>query len=88
VAIVDAAGGLGLTTVETVLVTMRELASGEIARYVETGESLDKAGAYSIQGQGRRLIAAMQGDYLAAVGLPIAPIAGYLRDRDRSRGDG
>jgi septum formation protein len=88
VAIIDGAGGPGLMTVETVLVTMRELSSGEIARYVETGESLDKAGAYSIQGQGRRLIAAVQGDYLAAVGLPIRPIAGYLRGRDRSRGDG
>ena len=88
VAIIDGAGGPGLMTVETVLVTMRELSSGEISRYVETGESLDKAGAYSIQGQGRRLIAAVEGDYLAAVGLPIQAIAGYVKDRVRIPRDG
>jgi septum formation protein len=47
---------------------------------VATGESLDKAGAYSIQGQGRNLIAAVEGDYLAAVGMPLKPIAGYLKN--------
>ncbi|HEX9786927.1 MAG TPA: Maf family protein, partial [Candidatus Binatia bacterium] len=68
VAIVDGTGGPGLRTVETVLVTMREFTPGDIDRYLAEGESLDKAGAYSIQGKGRDLIAAMEGDYLAAVG--------------------
>ncbi|HZD42035.1 MAG TPA: Maf family protein, partial [Terriglobales bacterium] len=44
-------------------------------------ESLDKAGAYSIQGEGRGLIESIRGDYLAAVGLPLKPIADYLRSR-------
>ena len=45
------------------------------------GESLDKAAAYSIQGKGRNLIESIQGDYLAAVGLPLKPIAHYLEGR-------
>ena len=40
---------------------------------------MDKAGAYSIQGEGHRLIESMRGDYLAAVGMPLRPIAGYLQ---------
>jgi len=81
VAIIDGVGGAGLRTIETVVITMRELSPDEIERYVAAGESLDKAGAYSIQGQGRNLIAAMEGDYLAAVGMPLKPIAGYLTER-------
>jgi septum formation protein len=42
---------------------------------------MDKAGAYSIQGEGRNLLAAIRGDYLAAVGLPLKPIADYLKIR-------
>ena len=82
VAIIDGIGGPGLTRIETVVLKMRELSADEIESYVATGESLDKAGAYSIQGQGRNLIAAMEGDYLAAVGMPLKPIAGYLKDVD------
>lgn len=80
VAIIDGIGGPGLRKIETVVLKMRELSADEIESYVATGESLDKAGAYSIQGQGRNLIAAMEGDYLAAVGMPLKPIAGYLKD--------
>ncbi len=56
-------------------------AKEEIERYLATGESMDKAGAYSIQGEGRNLIRAMRGDYLAAVGMPLKPIADYLQTR-------
>ena len=49
--------------------------------YLAHGESLDKAGAYSIQGEGSRLIKAIRGDYLAAVGMPLKPIAEYLKSR-------
>lgn len=81
VAIIDGTGGAGLRRVETVLVTMRDLAPGDIEKYLAKGESLDKAGAYSIQGHGRGLIARVEGDYLAAVGMPIEPIAEYLEER-------
>jgi septum formation protein len=78
VAIVDGAGGPGLASVERVEVEMRPLTDVEVELYVARGESLDKAGAYSIQGAGAELIAAIRGDYLAAVGLPLKPIAHYL----------
>ena len=71
----------GLRTVEEVSVTMRAFTNAEIKRYLSLGESLDKAGAYSIQGEGAALIESIHGDYLAAVGLPLKPIAGYLRSR-------
>jgi septum formation protein len=80
VAIIDGRGS-GLRMVETVEVDMRPFKANEIERYLATGESMDKAGAYSIQGEGRSLIAAIRGDYLAAVGMPLKPIAGYLKSR-------
>ena len=81
VAVIDGSGGPGLRKVETVDVEMRNFSAREIDRYLAEGESMDKAGAYSIQGAGRALIAAMRGDYLAAVGLPLLPIAQYLTSR-------
>lgn len=81
VAILDGVGGPGLRTVEKVSVKMRDYSEDEIERYLAAGESLDKAGAYSIQGRGGGLIESIDGDYLAAVGLPLKPIAGYLKTR-------
>ncbi len=79
VAIIDGRGGAGLETVEQVDVDMRPFSDADIDRYLCCEESLDKAGAYSIQGQGAELIRAIRGDFLAAVGMPIRPIADYLR---------
>ncbi|MGH7766298.1 MAG: Maf family protein, partial [Candidatus Binatia bacterium] len=81
VAILDGVGGPGLRAVEKISVRMRDCSADEIERYLAAGESLDKAGAYSIQGRGRGLIEAIDGDYLAAVGLPLKPIARYLKSR-------
>jgi septum formation protein len=81
VAIIDGSGGSGLKVVEKVTVKMRDFSDAEVQDYLACGESLDKAGAYSIQGKGRQLIASIEGDYLAAVGLPLKPIADYLKDR-------
>jgi len=78
VAILDGTVGPGLLTVAEVSVKMRPFTDTEIERYLVLNESLDKAGAYSIQGEGRALIESIEGDYLAAVGLPLKPIAGYL----------
>jgi septum formation protein len=80
-AILDGLGGPGLRAVERVSVKMRDYSDDEIERYLAAGESLDKAGAYSIQGRGRALIDSIDGDYLAAVGLPLRPIADYLKSR-------
>jgi septum formation protein len=79
VAIVDGLGGPGLKWVEMVSVRMRAYSEEEIRGYLSRNESLDKAGAYSIQGHGCGLIESIRGDYLAAVGLPLKPIAGYLQ---------
>jgi septum formation protein len=84
VAIIDRCGGPGLKTVERISVDMRAYPQGEIERYLDCNESLDKAGAYSIQGEGRHLIASIRGDYLAAVGLPLKPVANYLKSRGLS----
>ena len=60
-------------------VTLHHLSDVEISQYISIGESLDKAGAYSLQGEGRELIVSLRGDYLAAVGLPLKPIGSYLQ---------
>ena len=86
VAIIDGTGGPGLRLVEEVQIAMRDYTEGEIDRYVSFNESLDKAGAYSIQGEGHKLIDSVRGDYLAAVGMPLRPIADYLRSRGLSSG--
>lgn len=54
------------------------LSAEEIARYVATGEPLDKAGAYGIQGLGALLVEEIRGDYFAVVGLPVARVARSL----------
>lgn len=50
-----------------------------IIRYVATGESLDKAGAYAIQGKAGLFVKAIEGDYAAIVGLPISAVGQALR---------
>jgi septum formation protein len=81
VSVLDDLGGPGLRIVEEVSVKMHDYSMKEIEDYLSCNESLDKAGAYSIQGQGRNLIESIRGDYLAAIGLPLKPIADYLKSR-------
>ena len=57
---------------ETTLVTMNSLSDAEILDYVATGEPMDKAGAYAIQGMASRWIPRIEGDYSNVVGLPVA----------------
>jgi septum formation protein len=64
--------------VETTKVRMRPALKKVLIRYAATGEPLDKAGAYSLQGEGRKLIDSIEGDYLSAVGLPLRAVTGLL----------
>ena len=52
-------------------VVLRRLAEQEIAAYVATGEPLDKAGAYAIQGKGAALVEGIRGDFFSVMGLPL-----------------
>ena len=69
-----------LCRVETTAVRFRELAPEEISAYVATGEPLDKAGSYGIQGRGGALAAAVDGSRDNVVGLPVERLAAWLRE--------
>lgn len=69
------------TASETTLVTMTRLSDDEIREYVATGEPMDKAGAYAIQGMASRWIPRIEGDYSNVVGLPVALVYRMLRER-------
>ena len=64
---------------ETTRVTMNELSEAEIQDYVASGEPMDKAGAYAIQGMASRWIPRIEGDYSNVVGLPVALVYAMLR---------
>jgi septum formation protein len=57
---------------------MKPLSDRQIQRYIATGEPMDKAGAYGIQGLGASLIEKIEGDYFAVVGLPLALVRDML----------
>ena len=61
-------------------VTFKEISEQCIKDYLQTKESLDKAGAYGIQGYGGLLVENIQGDYFNIVGLPISKISDCLKD--------
>ena len=66
---------------EITFVTMCEVTDDEIRDYVATGEPMDKAGAYAIQGIASRWIPRIEGDYSNVVGLPVALVYAMLRER-------
>ena len=67
-----------LTQAEETQVTFRPLTGQEIRQYVSTGEPMDKAGAYGIQGLGGLLVEGIRGDYHNVMGLPICRLGRML----------
>lgn len=64
---------------ESTLVIMNPISEDEIQEYIATGEPMDKAGAYAIQGRASRWIPRIEGDYANVVGLPVALVYRVLR---------
>ncbi len=79
VALVDAANGKAQAGHEKTKVFFRSLDEAEIRRYVATGEPMDKAGAYAVQGLGAVFIKGLEGCYTNVVGLPLTKFAEMLR---------
>lgn len=72
--------GKAVSVFEETKVCFRTLSEEEIMRYVSTGEPLDKAGAYGIQGRGSLLVERIEGDYFNVVGLPVCRLARLLAE--------
>jgi septum formation protein len=76
VAVIDARGLR--SAVDTTRVWFRDMTDEDIRRYVESGEPMDKAGAYGIQGLASRFIPHLEGSYTNVVGLPVTLVRSIL----------
>jgi septum formation protein len=70
--------GRTVAGVESVEVTFRPLTDAQIEAYIATGEPMDKAGAYGIQGFGAVIVERVHGDYFAVMGLALGRLVGLL----------
>ncbi len=73
-------GGRVLSDYEETVVHFRPLTEREIAAYIETGEPMDKAGAYGIQGRASLFVRGIEGDYFNVVGLPLCKLGQMLNE--------
>ena len=80
-ALIQKAADLLVALVETAHVWIKPFDEVELGNYLITEESLGKAGGYSIQGQGAKLIEKIEGDYPTIVGLPLWRVAKLLEDQ-------
>lgn len=72
------------TRVSVTDVTFRSLSDSEILRYIDSGEPMDKAGAYGIQEKGAVLVSRIEGDFYGVMGLPVCLVKQMLDDMDIS----
>ncbi|HEY9428704.1 MAG TPA: Maf family protein [Gemmatimonadaceae bacterium] len=79
-AVATTLAGRTIAAVEEVSVTFLPLSDRTIASYVATGEPMDKAGSYGIQGYGATLVERIDGDFFAVMGLPLARLVALLRE--------
>lgn len=82
IGIADTASGRTLSATEQTIVYFHSLTEEEIDAYVASGEPLDKAGAYGIQGKGSLLVRKIDGDYFNVVGLPLSKLYRLLLNVD------
>lgn len=75
-------GSLEVTEVVDTIVTLYPLTEKEITNYISSGEPMDKAGAYGIQGLGALLVSEIQGDFYAVAGFPVAVVYRMLAKFD------
>nr|BFD61731.1 Maf family nucleotide pyrophosphatase [Bdellovibrio sp. HM001] len=75
---VESSSGKELSHVETTKVYFKNLSDAEIWTYIDTGEPMDKAGAYGIQGQGRAFVERIEGPFDNVVGLPVEAVKNLL----------
>ena len=74
------ANGESSTQVVGTEVTFRDLTDAEIAAYIKTGEPMDKAGSYGIQGYGSMFVSHLNGDYFCVMGLPVCTLSRMLSE--------
>ena len=65
---------------EKTAVHFKHLTDDDITAYVKSGEPMDKAGAYGIQGKGAMLVSRIEGDYFTVVGFPVCRVAEALKN--------
>lgn len=82
VVLLDPSKGGSHEAVEVTRVKFRDLSGEEVEEYVASGESMDKAGAYGIQGMGAVLVERIEGCYFNVVGLPLARLVEMLRGNE------
>jgi septum formation protein len=80
IALVEAGGERVVRDVCATRVTMKRLTPEMIEAYIATGEPMDKAGAYAIQGKAAPFITSIEGDYFNVVGLPLSLVADRLAE--------
>lgn len=78
--VLDTETGKYLTTHEKTIVNFKDYSTEEIHAYIATGEPMDKAGSYGIQGLGGVLVHSIEGCYFNVVGLPISKLADILKE--------
>ena len=78
--IIDTVSGKKLSRSVETRVWFKRLSQQEIASYVASGEPMDKAGAYAIQGLGAVIVSKIEGDYFNVIGLPLSALSSALRE--------
>ena len=82
IGVVDTVSGRTLSATEQTIVYFHPLRDEEIDAYIATGECMDKAGSYGIQGKGSLLVRKIDGDYFNVMGLPLSRLYRLLLNID------